>query len=84
VAISELKRLQIIAVVCDGHSPTDTSARLGVVAMHVMAVAADQSQRFYSCVGIFMIGGTGIISAPLIPMGATTHDPQGFTLNGRF
>jgi hypothetical protein len=38
---------------CKGHSPTDISVRSGATAMYVTAVAAGQSQRFYSGVGIF-------------------------------
>ena len=36
--------VKIIAAICNGHSPTDTS---------VAAMAASQSQRLYSGVGIF-------------------------------
>jgi hypothetical protein len=37
----------------NGHSQTDTSSRSGVNNGYVTAVAACQSQRFYSSVGIF-------------------------------
>ena len=44
-----------MTAICDGHSPTDTSARSGVAVMYntVTAVAVGQSRRLYSGVGIF-------------------------------
>ena len=46
-------------------TPTDTSVRSGVTAMYVTAVAAGQSQRFYS--GIRMSTGRYLSSPPQIP-----------------
>jgi hypothetical protein len=55
---------------CTGHSPTDTGARSGVTCsgyVTVTAVAAGQSQRFYSGVGIF--NWHYLSSPPQMPQG---------------
>jgi hypothetical protein len=48
-------RYKFITAICNGHYPTDTSVCSGVTVIipTVTAVAAGQSQRLYSGMGIF-------------------------------
>ena len=51
IAVSEVKRLQFIAIIYmyhNGHDPADKSVRSGVTFMYVTAVAVGQMQRLYS------------------------------------
>jgi hypothetical protein len=63
---------KFITAICNGHSPTDTSVRSGVQysSGYVTAVAAGQSQRFYSGVGTFNWYWYYLSSPPQIPRGS--------------
>jgi hypothetical protein len=54
VAVQNGNGYQFIMVKCNGHSPTDTSARSGVRNGFVTAVAIGKSQRLYSGVKMFI------------------------------